>query len=43
MIFWLNVQLPRSLAKWLTETFGINAITQEFGFRMFWISVYLIG
>jgi len=44
MIFWLNAQLPPSLAKWLTETFGVNAITlQEFGFRMFWILRYLIG
>ena len=44
MIFWLNAQLPPSLAKWLTETFGFNAITlQEIGFRMFWILRYLIG
>jgi predicted nuclease of predicted toxin-antitoxin system len=34
MIFWLNAQLPPSLAKWLTETFGVNAVTlQELGLR----------
>ncbi|MGL5065207.1 MAG: DUF5615 family PIN-like protein, partial [Microcoleus sp.] len=34
MIFWLNAQLPPSLAQWLTETFGVNAVTlQELGFR----------
>jgi len=34
MIFWLNAQLPPSLAKWLTEIFGVNAVTlQELGLR----------
>ncbi|MEO6863593.1 MAG: DUF5615 family PIN-like protein [Microcoleus sp.] len=34
MIFWLNAQLPPSLAKWLTQTFGVNALTlQEVGLR----------
>jgi predicted nuclease of predicted toxin-antitoxin system len=34
MIFWLNAQLPPSLAKWLTETFGVNAVTlQELGLQ----------
>lgn len=27
MIFWLNAQLPPSLATWLTETFGVGAVT----------------
>ena len=32
MILWLNAQLPHSLAKSLTETFGVNAVTlQELG------------
>ena len=34
MIFQLNAQLPPSLAKWLTETFGVNAVTlQELGLQ----------
>lgn len=34
MIFWLNAQLPPSLAKWLTQTFGVNAVTlQEVGLQ----------
>jgi predicted nuclease of predicted toxin-antitoxin system len=34
MIFWLNAQLRPSLAKWLTETFGVNAVTlQELGLQ----------
>ena len=33
MIFWLNAQLP-SLAKWLTETFGVNTVTlQDLGLQ----------
>lgn len=27
MILWLNAQLPPSLAIWLTETFGVSAVT----------------
>ncbi|MEA5470280.1 MULTISPECIES: DUF5615 family PIN-like protein [unclassified Spirulina] len=26
MIFWLNAQLPPSLAQWLTDTFDVNAL-----------------
>ncbi len=34
MIFWLNAQLPLNLAKWLTETFGVKAVTlQELGLQ----------
>jgi predicted nuclease of predicted toxin-antitoxin system len=34
MIFWLNAQLPPSLGKWLSETFGVNAVTlQELGLQ----------
>jgi predicted nuclease of predicted toxin-antitoxin system len=34
MIFGLNAPLPPSLAKWLTDTFGVNAVTlQELGLR----------
>jgi predicted nuclease of predicted toxin-antitoxin system len=34
MIFWLNAQLPPSLEKWLSETFGVNALTlQELGLQ----------
>jgi predicted nuclease of predicted toxin-antitoxin system len=34
MIFWLNAQLPPSFGKWLTETFGVNAVTlQELGLQ----------
>jgi predicted nuclease of predicted toxin-antitoxin system len=34
MIFWLNAQLPPSLATWLTETFGVSAITlKDLGLR----------
>ncbi|MEG3939363.1 MULTISPECIES: DUF5615 family PIN-like protein [unclassified Microcoleus] len=34
MIFWLNAQFPPSLAKWLTQTFGVNAVTlQELGLQ----------
>ena len=29
MIFQLNAQLLPSLAKWLTETFGVNAVTLQ--------------
>ena len=29
MIFWLNAQLPPSLATWLTETFGVSAVTLQ--------------
>jgi predicted nuclease of predicted toxin-antitoxin system len=29
MIFWINAQLPSSLATWLTETFGVSAATLE--------------
>ncbi|NET59056.1 MAG: hypothetical protein F6K47_23810 [Symploca sp. SIO2E6] len=27
MIFWLNAQLPPSLSPWLTDTFGVNALS----------------
>ena len=27
MTFWLNAQLPPRLARWLTTSFGVNAIT----------------
>jgi predicted nuclease of predicted toxin-antitoxin system len=34
MNFWLNAQLPPNLAKWLTDTFSVNAVTlQELGLR----------
>jgi predicted nuclease of predicted toxin-antitoxin system len=32
MIFWLNAQLPPSLAEWLSITFGVSAVTiQDIG------------
>jgi predicted nuclease of predicted toxin-antitoxin system len=34
MIFWLNAQLPPSLANWLTATFGVSAVTlRDLGLR----------
>ena len=30
MIFWLNAQLPPSLAKWLTETFDVRTVTRQY-------------
>ena len=27
MIFWLNAQLPPRMARWLTTTFSVNAVT----------------
>ncbi len=30
MIFWLNAQLPPSLAKWLTEKFGVRTVTRQY-------------
>lgn len=34
MIFWLNAQLPPSLAQWLSEIFGVNALTlQQLGLQ----------
>ena len=29
MIFWLNAQLPPSLAEWLSITFGVSAVTLQ--------------
>lgn len=34
MNFWIDAQLPPSLAAWLTETFGVNAIAlKDIGLR----------
>ncbi len=29
MRFWINAQLPRSFAKWLSETFSVNATSLD--------------